>query len=406
MSARMNSAAIRRINMIRLFHALRENPNRSQTELGRLTGLDKATTSAVVAQLLKEGLAARTEAGSGGGTGDGTGGGTGRARRVGRPETALIIPPSAGLLVGVRLEPAAIRIVASLLDGTVVEHHQIPGSTDVATAIGRMSDGVGRVLAAGGAGLPLRAVGVGVPALMDRAGRLVLAPNLGWRDVPIGAMLQQALPAPVHVDNDTKAAALAERLFGTCREVEDFVYLTGHSGVGGGLFLGRRLYRGAHGFAGEIGHVTVEPDGRPCACGKRGCLETYVSEAAILSRAQARGRPLADIWEAAEAARAGDAVVRGLLEEAGDRLGLAVSHAANLLDPTLVVLGGNLAVVADFVLPALRRSLDRHVLAPLRGTLRLAVSPFGADAVPMGGVALALEGFLSAPGAAEEVLPA
>jgi predicted NBD/HSP70 family sugar kinase len=395
MSARMNSAAIRRINIIRLFHALRENPNRSQAELGRLTGLDKATTSAVVAQLLKEGLVARTETG-----------GTGRARRVGRPETALSIPPSAGLLVGARLEPAMIRIVAALLDGTVVEHHQIPGSTDIGVAIERLSDGVARVLCAGGAGLPLRAVGVGVPALMDRAGRLVLAPALGWRDIPIGAMLQQAFPVPVHVDNDTKAAAVAEKLFGTCREVEDFIYLTGHSGVGGGLFLGRRLYRGAHGFAGEIGHVTVEPDGRPCGCGKRGCLETYVSEAALLARAQALGRPLADIWAAAEAARAGDAAILDLLEEAGERLGLAVSNVANLLDPELVVLSGSLAVVSDFILPALQRSLDRYVLAPLRSTLRLTVSPFGIDAVPMGGIALALEGFLASPDTVGEALQA
>lgn len=390
MPPRVNSAAIRRLNVIRVFHALRENPNASQAELGRLTGLDKATTSAVVTQLLDDGLVERTEGP--------------RARRIGRPETALAIAPSAGLLVGARLEPKTIRIVTTTLAGTVLEHLQIPGSTDIRTAAELLHEGIDRAVAASGKGLTVRGVGVGIPALMDREGRLVLAPNLGWRDTPIRARLEAALAAPVYIDNDTKAAAMAERLFGVCRDVEDFVYLTGHSGVGGGLFLGGRLYRGAQGFAGEVGHVTVVPDGRPCGCGKRGCLETYVSESAILAQAAERGRDLPDLGAVTAAARDGDPVVLALLDEVGDRLGFALSHLVNLMNPALVVLGGNLSGAADVFLPALNRALDRHALAPLRRDLRLLVSPLGPDAVPMGGIALAMEGFLSAPTPVEELL--
>ncbi|WP_114859260.1 ROK family transcriptional regulator [Azospirillum brasilense] len=388
MLPRVNSAAIRRLNMVRVFHALRENPNCAQRDLSRLTGLDKATTSAIVARMIEEGLVERSEAP--------------RARRIGRPETALGIAPSAGLLVGARLEPGTIRIVATTLAGTVVEQSQIPGSTDLATALRRLHEGIDAVVAAsrpedGAAPPPLRGIGIGIPALMDREGRLVLAPNLGWRDTPIRPLLEEALGAPVHVDNDTKAAAMAERLFGACRGVEDFVYLTGHSGVGGGLFLGGRLYRGAQGFAGEIGHLTVVPGGRPCGCGKRGCLETYVSETSILAQAGERGRVLPDLWAAAAAAREGDPVLRTLLEEAGSHLGFALSHLVNLANPGLVVLGGNLSIVAAFILPALNAALDEHALEPLRRDLRLVVSPLGPDAVPMGGIALAMDGFLSVP---------
>lgn len=395
MAPRVNSAAIRRLNVIRLFHALRETPNASQAELGRLTGLDKATTSAVVAQLLDEGLIERAPIGRSDGP---------RARRIGRPETALVIAPSAGLLVGARLEPRTIRIVTTTLAGTVLQQLQIPGSTDIDHAAGLLHEGIERAVAASGPGLAVRGIGVGVPALMDRDGRLVLAPNLGWRDTPIRTRLESALGAPVYVDNDTKAAAMAERLFGACRDVEDFVYLTGHSGVGGGLVLGGRLYRGAHGFAGEIGHVTVVPDGRPCGCGKRGCLETYVSESAILMQGAERGRPCPDLAALAAAAREGDAVVRGLFEEVGDWLGFALSHLVNLLNPELVVLGGNLSVAAEIFLPALNRTLERHALEPTRRHLRLLVSPLGPEAVPMGGVALAMEGFLSAPSPVADLL--
>ncbi|HSK38763.1 MAG TPA: ROK family transcriptional regulator [Arenibaculum sp.] len=378
----MNSSTIRRINTARVFHALRERPGSSQREVGRITKLDKATVSAIVAQLLEEGLVERIE--------------PDRTRRVGRPETALGIAPSAGLLVGARLEPAAIRVVATTLAGDVRHDLQIPGSTDISRALSLLHDGIASVLAESG-GARLRAIGIGMPALMDRTGRLVLAPNLGWRDAPIRPMLQAALEAPVYVDNDTKAAAMAERLFGCCRDVDDFVFLTGHSGVGGGLVLGGKLYRGATGFAGEIGHVTVEPGGHLCGCGKRGCLETYVSEAAILSRASVLGRNLPDLWAVAAAAASGDAVVLGLLDEAGMRLGMALSHLVNLVNPSLVVLGGNLAVVADQIMPALERTLSQHALEPMLRNLRIQVSPLGPDAVPMGGIALAMEGFLAAP---------
>lgn len=382
----VNSASIRRLNLIRVFHALRENPLCSQRDLVELTGLDKATTSAIIAQLMEEGLVERAEPPAGPAP---------RTRRVGRPETALAIAPSAGLLIGARLEPGTIRVLAATLAGTVVHRLQFPGCRSIDEALRRLHAGIDEVVAAAGGDRPVRGIGVGLPGLMDREGRLVLAPNLGWRDAPIRPLLERALGAPVHVDNDTKAAALAERMFGGCRDVPDFLYVTGHSGVGGGLFLGGRLYRGASGFAGEIGHVTVVAGGRPCGCGKRGCLETYVSESSILRQAAERGRDLPDLAAAAAAAADGDPVVAGLLDEVAGHLGLALSHVVNLLNPSRIVLGGALTQVAAAVLPALERALARDALGPVRAGLRLTVSPLGADAVPIGGIALAMEGFLS-----------
>jgi predicted NBD/HSP70 family sugar kinase len=218
-------------------------------------------------------------------------------------------------------------------------------------------------------------------------------------------LLQEALPAPVYVDNDTKAAAMAERLFGVCQGTDDFVYITGHSGIGGGLFLDGRLYRGSQGFAGEIGHVTVVPGGHRCGCGKLGCLETYVSEAAILRDAATLGYAFDDLFAVAEAARAGQRPIRTLLAQAGSHLGFAIAHLVNLVDPELVVLGGNLTIVADFITEALHATLAANVLAPILAKLRFQVSPLGAEAVPMGGIALAMDGYLSAPHIATSLRP-
>ncbi len=383
MAAKVNSTAIRRVNRVRLFHALREHPNSSQTDLQRLTGLDRGTTSLVVAQLLEEGLITRGEPAYPG--------------RVGRPETALNISPAAGIFVGARLEPRQIRIISTSLAGEPLSRLDLQGSSDIYQAIARFRNGLQEIIRESGPDQVVRGIGVGIPGLMDREGRLVLAPNLGWRGVLIHPLLQEGLETPVYVDNDANAAAMAERLFGACKGSSHFVYLSCHSGLGAGLFLDGRLYRGARGFSGEIGHVTAVPEGRACGCGKWGCVETYVSEGGILRTLAERGRFLASLAEVADAARGRDEATLEVLSEAGRWLGLALATLVNLYNPEMVVLGGTLATVFPFLEEALHRTLDIHVLAPLREGLRVILSPLGAEVVPMGGIALAMDGFISAP---------
>jgi predicted NBD/HSP70 family sugar kinase len=366
-----------------LFHALREHPDSSQTELQRITGLDKATTSMVVAQMLEEGLLTRGEPVCAG--------------RVGRPESALAISPAAGILVGARLEPRKIRLITTDLAGSPLQRLDIPGSTDIHQAITLFHQGLARIIDQSGPDLAVRGIGVGVPGLLDRSGRLVLAPNLGWQSLPIQPLLQEDLPAPVYVDNDANAAAMAERLFGACRRSDTFVYLSCHSGLGGGLFLEGRLYRGAGGFSGEFGHTEVVAGGRLCGCGRRGCLETYCSEAGILLSLAERGLRFDDLPEVAEAAGRGDPVVLEVLEEVGERLGTALATLVNLLNPEMVVLGGTLATVFAHFADALHRALDAHTMAPHREGLRVILSPLGSEVVPIGGIALAMDGFLSTP---------
>lgn len=373
----VNSAWVRRLNAVLLMQALRRHPGSSQRELAVLTGLDKATVSAVTSQLVEAGLVARSSAGA-------------ATRRLGRPAVALSIPASAGFVLGVRLEPDRIEVVAADLGGRILDRESRPGARAPRDAIDALGAAVATLERQLGR-IPLKAVGIGVPALIDRGGHLLLAPNLHWRDVPLAALAAERLPAPVVIDNDANAAAIAEREFGRCVGVDDFIYVSGHSGIGGAIFAAGRLYRGADGIAGEFGHIRVVPEGRACACGGHGCLEGYASVPGLLASLAARGIAAADIVEVAMRAEAGEAAVLAVLAETGELIGRALAGSVNTLNPSHLVLGGDVAVVAPWMLSALRNALARAALEPIAARLNIELSALGADAVPMGGVALALQ---------------
>src|SRR6185503_9992668 len=353
----VNSAWVRRVNAVLLMQALRRHPGSSQRELAVLTGLDKATVSAVTSQLVDVGLVARSSAPP-------------AARRLGRPAVALTMPRSAGIVLGVRLEPDRIEVVAADLGGQIIDRESRPGSEEPRTALQTLAAAIAKLGQRLGP-LPHRVVGIGVPALIDRGGQLIFGPNLGWRDVPLAEIAAEFLSIPFVIENDTNAAAIAEREFGRCSGVEDFIYVTGHSGVGGAIFTAGRLYRGAEGLAGEFGHIRVVPGGRPCGCGGRGCLETYAAVPGLLASLAERGSPAESIAEVAMRAEAGDPTVVALLSETGDLIGRALAGSVNTLNPSHLVLGGNLAVVAPWMLTALRNALARAAMEQLAARLNI-----------------------------------
>lgn len=383
----LTTALIREVNVSRLFHALRRYPGSSQRELSALTGLDRATVNIVVRNLDARGLLRRTKK---------TVLTTGGARRAGRPESVIDLSADAGILLGARLEPGGVSLLATNLAGEVLGARESRRPVQAAAA----ASVLGEEITAFTAQLPptrILGLGLGVPALMS-AGYLVFGPNLGWYDVDLGQQLEGLFPFPVYIDNDTKVAALAEHLFGVCQESRTFVYLAGHSGVGGGLFLGGTLYRGPQGYAGEVGHMKLVPGGRACACGGRGCLEAYLSERAILADLEAHGLHAETLPEVvAQLGQAhSDPWVR-VLAPLMDILALGCANLVCLLNPEQVVVGGTLSVLAAAFEAQIRQAMTENLLPPLRDSYCLVFSPFADKAVPMGGVALALEGFLALP---------
>jgi glucokinase len=213
----------------------------------------------------------------------------------------------------------------------------------------------------------VEAVGIGCGGPLDaERGVLIAPPHLpGWRNVPLTALAEQAFERPARLENDATAAAAAEHRYGAGVGVRNMVYLTVSTGVGGGVVVGGRLYHGANGNGGELGHVTVDWHGRPCkGCGRRGCLEAYVSGTSIAERAQEAGLSFATAEEVAAAARAGDEGARAVWDETVEALASGLTSIVNLFEPELVVVGGGVARSGEQLLGPARTWVLEHAMGP------------------------------------------
>jgi glucokinase len=252
------------------------------------------------------------------------------------------------------------------------------------------------------------AVGVGAAGLVDAAeGVLRFAPNLAWRNLPIAARMREALGLPCQLDNDANVAAWGEWRFGAGRGYRHMLLVALGTGIGGGIVAGRRLFRGAHGFAAEIGHIIVEPDGPLCGCGNRGCWEQVASGHAIgrLGREAAREHPDSVLTSLAggdpdavtgatvgHAAHEGDPMAIEILREVGRRLGDGIAGLVNVLDPQVVVVGGGAVRAGDALLePARKRCAAAIEGAAYRPRVPIVEAVLGNDAGAIGAATLALE---------------
>jgi glucokinase len=255
----------------------------------------------------------------------------------------------------------------------------------------------------------IAAVGFGIPCLMDqRSGTGVIAVNLPLHDVAFGDLIAERLEMPVFVDNDANLAALAEHRAGAARGVSEAVLLTIGTGIGGGLILGGRVYRGAVGAAAELGHVVIDMDGPPCQgnCPNRGCVESLASGTALarealrlagelpdsgLGRALAEGRELAGPL-VTELAHDGDEAAIEVIELIGSRLGVAIASFVNIFNPEVVIIGGGVIAAGELLLAPARAVVAERALPPSKDEVRIVAAEFGVEAGMIGAAAMAFDG--------------
>jgi predicted NBD/HSP70 family sugar kinase len=382
--------AVRRHNLGRLLRRLHVQGAMSRADLTLGSGLNRSTVKALTADLVSAGLV-REAAPVGRG-------GAGRPSIVVQPGSADV--HVIALDIGVQ-HVTAVRIG---LGGVVLDRRDLRQSQDqyaVPRTVDRL-DGLVRALLDGAPG-PSRClgVGVGVCGVVDVAQGLVrIAPNLGWVDVPLRDLLAERLIGsaaaglPVQVGNEGDLGALAEHLRGAGRGVDDLVYVSGEVGVGGGIIVGGRPLRGVGGYAGEIGHMSVDVGGKRCRCGRRGCWETEISGEAVLSATRAPdGMMLEDVL-AAHAA--GERWTRAGMRRVGRFLGAGVVNVVNLFNPEVVVFGGQVRHVFTATEPEVREAMRTALPAPA-DQVRLAVAELGDDSVAVGAAELGFARLLDEP---------
>ena len=340
----------------------------SRTDLARRTDLSASTVTKMVNPLIEAGYIVETGALSSG---------------LGRPRQLLRVAAERYVVLGVKIAPGMVTGVVTDLSARVIAQRQRPLSAphDPATVIGVAADVVGELAGedASGRGVPL-GVGVGIGGHVDsRAGRVVRSGILGWAGVPLAAPLAAATGLPVVIDNDVNALAIAERWFGAGRDIRSFVLVTVGPGIGSAFLLDGEPVAGVTGLAGELGHIPVRPDGAPCRCGNRGCLETVASDESILRDIAARGgTEYPDVTAAIERARSGaDPTAAEAFESMGTEIGRALATVCNLFNPERIVLTGERAAAYDLFGPACERAWQSAAFSTAASDCELVVDTAG-----------------------------
>ncbi|MFF5719488.1 ROK family protein [Streptomyces buecherae] len=373
-----SQSSLHRANLERVVRAVRMAGSLTQAEIARTTGLSAATVSNIVRELKDGGTVEVTPTSAGG-----------------RRARSVALSGDAGIVVGVDFGHAHLRVAVGNLAHRVLAEETEPLDVDASAAQGmaRAEALVGRLIEATGiAPDKVIGVGLGVPGPIDVAtgtlGSTAILP--GWAGANPRDDLAARLGVPVYVDNDANLGALGELVWGSGRGVADLAYIKVASGVGAGLVISGQIYRGPGGTAGEIGHITLDESGPVCRCGNRGCLETFTAARYVLPLLHSSHGPDLTMERMVALAREGDPGCRRVVSDVGRHVGSGVANLCNLLNPSRVVLGGDLAEAGDLVLDPIRDSVARYAIPSAARQLSVLPGALGSRAEVLGALALVL----------------
>ena len=386
------SETVRRANLSAIVRELHAAGPLSRSELVARTGLTRSAIRGLIGELVTADLVSEARAAPQG--------------MPGRPSPLVQLNPNRAVVLALDIAVDSLAVAVVGLGGQVFDLERIDrptGHTKVEAIADDLAELATLLLARRPTRDPLIGVGVSVVGVVRRSdGFVSMAPNLGWRDVPLGERLAHVLdvPAPIFVANDADLGALVEHRRGAAMGCDHVLFISGEYGVGGGLIIDGKPLTGVAGYGGEVGHLPVNPNGIACRCGSVGCWETEVGEAALLRLAgRAPGGGRSEVDAVLREAEAGSPAALSALDHVGRWLGVGLAGLVNLLNPELIVLGGVFGRVHPFVARTIGEELDRRALAAPRGLVRIVPATLGADAPLLGAAELALEPLLADPAA-------
>ncbi len=320
-----------------------------------------------------------------------------RRQGKGRPFVHLAIDTSYGSCLGASVTDSRIHLMLTDLSGVVQAEQTVPSSVEPQELVELVQRTLTLLLDRGDISRKrLLGIGLAISGFVDRERGICLhSANLGWHDVPIADLITRATGLPTVLENDANAAATSEKLFGLARETQNFTLITLGSSIGCAHYIGGQLYRGSHGGAGEIAHSTVELGGQPCLCGKRGCLDTVASRAALLGAAGQAGLTATSVGALERAASTGDAQAQGILRRGSQALGLVIANIVQSNEPELVLIADPSGFGQGLFLTSLRQTIENNILPRFLRTTRIEVHAVQDEFWARGAASIATHQFLS-----------
>lgn len=372
------STALRAANRARIVTELRRHSRVTRADLALRTNLSRATVSSVVGELLRAGLVVERRLPTG---------------ASGRPAAELALDRSAGVAIAVDVGVRHVAVAVGDLSRSIIAERwlELPRGHDAETGTQTVLSGIAATLAESGVDddqIVGAAISLAAPIARETGRLLVPGVLPGWNGTRLAAMVGEQWRIPVALDNDANLGALAEAVSRGTADSAAILYVKLASRVGLGISAGSRIYRGRDGSAGELGHLTVDPHGAPCWCGRRGCLELYAGGDGILRRLGRRA-PVTSVSlsELIARARAGDPDVLDVVADAADVLARALADVALILDPAAILLGGELTALGDLIVAPVRHAIDD---LPFTASPEVGLSPLGERASLVGALALVL----------------
>jgi glucokinase-like ROK family protein len=389
---------VRKVNRSLILNTLRLHMPVSRAQVANITGLTRGTVSNIVNMLIEDGLVFEDKL---------------QDSKIGRPSILLRLRPDGGAVVGVEI---GVDFISVLLTNFVAEtlweiRVQTTLSQSQTEIINQAEKYIDQALSIAKENeLRPLGIGVGLPGLVNaRQGNLIIAPNLHWKNVPLRLIWNQRFHLPIYIENEANLAALGEYYFGVARNVDNFIYLTSDIGLGGGIMIDGRLFRGAHGYGGEIGHIQRNPQGEQCGCGRIGCWETQIGPRAVLRRVRNEFQTHHDqlLLDACSGnlenltfeivvkfALNGDLICRQAIEEVAINLGEGIADLVNVFNPDLIVIGGAFIQGKDILQSIIEKTIFSNALQPVTDNLRIEFSERSTEACALGAVAVVLDDIL------------
>jgi len=373
-----NQQVVKRNNKSLVLQMIIDKEPISRADIALVTGLNKGTVSSMVNELLEEELIYES------GPGESSGG---------RRPVLLHFNKVAGYAIGIDIGVNYILTVLTDLKGNIIiEKNQRIQDSSFSAVKELVKTGIHSLLHE----MPqskygVVGVGLGVAGIVDKEGMVLLAPNLGWKNVTLKAEIEEVFKLPVIIENEANAGAYGEKQFGAGQHHENIIYISAGIGIGVGIILNGELYQGNNGYSGEFGHMIIEVNGRTCSCGSKGCWEMYASEHTLLKMANDKDSTLESLIQLAEK---NDQVTLELFEEIGRYLGYGINNIINTFNPQQVIIGNRLAKAKKWLGTPIKRTIENHTLSFHQNEMEVHFSSLSIYSSALGVAAFVVENFI------------